>query len=182
MWLLVQNVILAKDNLTKRNWKGNEPCVFCTEEETTSHVLWMYSGQNTFGVCLLTLLELTVDQTVLINNWFGLRLPHGKQVSTVGLAAICFALWRTRNSVLKAREPNAQQKSCLWFALFLTIVRSTAQRVRLPDRARCVGREEDGIVLPPATVGGRGPKIPVTEPLEASLLLLTHAVSLRAEC
>jgi hypothetical protein len=37
-----------------------------------------------------------------------INLPHGKQVYTVGLAAICFALWRTRNSVLKAREPNAQ--------------------------------------------------------------------------
>jgi hypothetical protein len=52
-----------------------------------------------------------------------------------------------------------------------------------PDGAKCGDCEEGGIVLPPATAGGRVPKIPGEHiRLEASLLLLTPALSLRAEC
>lgn len=56
------------------------------------------------------------------------------------------------------------------------------QRVHLPDGAKCGDREDNGIVLPPATWGGRVPKIPVVKPLEASVLLLTPTVSLHAQC
>lgn len=38
MWLLENNNILTKDNLIRRNWKGDKFCAFCNEEETIDHL------------------------------------------------------------------------------------------------------------------------------------------------
>jgi len=40
MWLTLQEAILKKDNLQKRNWKGNETCAFCTEKESVNHLFF----------------------------------------------------------------------------------------------------------------------------------------------
>ena len=45
MWLL-QNAILTKDNLTRKNWKGSEIYAFYTEKESVEHLfLWMDGGE-----------------------------------------------------------------------------------------------------------------------------------------
>jgi hypothetical protein len=40
MWLVSQNAILTKDNLTKRKWKGNTSGAFCTEKEDEQHLFF----------------------------------------------------------------------------------------------------------------------------------------------
>jgi hypothetical protein len=40
MWLVSQNVILTKDNLIKRRWKGNSSCAFCSENENGGHLFF----------------------------------------------------------------------------------------------------------------------------------------------
>lgn len=51
MWLVLQNPILTKDNLSKCKWQGDVTCAFCTE------------------------------------------------VYAMGLAAICWAIWKCKNTV-----------------------------------------------------------------------------------
>jgi hypothetical protein len=38
MWFLYKKVILTKDNLARRNWKGCTKCVFCGLKETIDHL------------------------------------------------------------------------------------------------------------------------------------------------
>ena len=40
IWLLHHGVILTKDNLAKRNWKGSRQCCFCTNAETIVHLFF----------------------------------------------------------------------------------------------------------------------------------------------
>jgi hypothetical protein len=38
MWFLNSKVLLAKDNLAKRNWNGCQKCCFCDSNETIEHL------------------------------------------------------------------------------------------------------------------------------------------------
>jgi hypothetical protein len=40
LWYLRRGVILTKDNLAKRNWKGSLTCCFCHESETIRHLFF----------------------------------------------------------------------------------------------------------------------------------------------
>jgi hypothetical protein len=49
MWLVSQNVILTKDNLVKRKWKGSTTCAFCNENESSQHLFFWVSN---YQICL----------------------------------------------------------------------------------------------------------------------------------
>jgi hypothetical protein len=38
MWFLHRKVLLTKDNLAKRNWKGSKKCCFCAQDESIQHL------------------------------------------------------------------------------------------------------------------------------------------------
>ena len=40
MWFFLNKVILTKDKLAKRNWKGCKKCAFCDSEESIDHLLF----------------------------------------------------------------------------------------------------------------------------------------------
>ncbi len=40
LWYLKKGVILTKDNLAKRNWKGSTKCCFCNHNETIQHLFF----------------------------------------------------------------------------------------------------------------------------------------------
>jgi hypothetical protein len=40
MWLLKNGVVLTKDNLVKRRWKGCTKCGFCAQQETVQHLFF----------------------------------------------------------------------------------------------------------------------------------------------
>ena len=40
MWLLANGVILTKDNLLRRKWKGDPECYFCEENETITYLFF----------------------------------------------------------------------------------------------------------------------------------------------
>jgi hypothetical protein len=40
MWLIMQNSILTKENMIKRNWGGDPGCYFCNEPEMVDHLLF----------------------------------------------------------------------------------------------------------------------------------------------
>jgi hypothetical protein len=39
LWYLGRGVILAKDNLAKRGWKGSSKCSFCNHNETICYLI-----------------------------------------------------------------------------------------------------------------------------------------------
>jgi hypothetical protein len=38
LWFLQKGIVLTKDNLAKKNWKGNQKCVGCNLNETIQHL------------------------------------------------------------------------------------------------------------------------------------------------
>jgi hypothetical protein len=101
MWLIQLNAILTKDNLAKRKWQGDKRCSFCNEEESTVHL---------FFECYLARYIWSLITWVIGGNrrpsnlsqywdWSNMFLPANKKIHMVGLSAICWALWKTRNRV-----------------------------------------------------------------------------------
>jgi len=119
LWLL-QNAILTKDNLTRRNWKGSEIYAFYTEKESVEHLfLWMDGGEIhlesdccTLGVSCR---PCNIDQLV----WIKLCLPNGKPVYVVGLAALCQAIWCTRHVCFEDKRTKSPSKIIYMMCSFL---------------------------------------------------------------
>ncbi|WVZ70175.1 hypothetical protein U9M48_018861 [Paspalum notatum var. saurae] len=40
MWYIKRGVLLTKDNLNRRNWRGDNTCVFCPRPETIQHLFF----------------------------------------------------------------------------------------------------------------------------------------------
>jgi hypothetical protein len=40
LWYLKRGVVLTKDNLGRRNWRGGKQCVFCAQDETIQHLFF----------------------------------------------------------------------------------------------------------------------------------------------
>jgi hypothetical protein len=55
LWYLRNGVVLTKDNLVKRHWKGCTKCCFCAEHETIQHLFFDCPiAQLTWGsVCFM---------------------------------------------------------------------------------------------------------------------------------
>jgi zinc-binding in reverse transcriptase len=48
LWMLLNNKILTKDNLCKRNWTGDITCVFCSAPESVDHLFFKCPFISTF--------------------------------------------------------------------------------------------------------------------------------------
>jgi hypothetical protein len=101
MWLVSQNVILTKDNLIKRKWKGNKSCAFCTENENSRHLFFEYPTAKYVWSMLAYSLGSVGRPNNMEQYWFWIHkiLPQSPNLYAVGLAAVIWVIWRTRNAV-----------------------------------------------------------------------------------
>ena len=101
MWPTLQNAILTKDNLLKRKWKGSPNCAFCQEGESVQHLFFDCSVSIYTWSILAYIFGVSVRPTSIIQFWACIQwcLPGGRHVYFVGLAAVCWAIWKTRNGV-----------------------------------------------------------------------------------
>jgi predicted secreted Zn-dependent protease len=102
LWFLWKGVILTKDNLAKRQWKGCTRCCFCSKLETIQHLffecpmarLMWFVISVTFGITAPT------STANLFGPWLA-RFPHKqKALVLIGIAAFCWALWLSRNDMV----------------------------------------------------------------------------------
>jgi hypothetical protein len=99
IWLVENNAILTKDNMSRRKWVGDTSCQFCDKEETISPPV--------FECTMARVIRGIIAQCIGANNipanmiqyweWVKSWLPGGGSVYTFGLAAVCWATWKTRN-------------------------------------------------------------------------------------
>jgi hypothetical protein len=101
MWLVSQEAILTKDNLCKRKWKGNTTRAFCTEQESVQHIFF----ECLTAKYIWSLLAYSLGAECRPGNmnqywiWINNILSQCPQMQAVGLAAVCWAVWKTRNVV-----------------------------------------------------------------------------------
>jgi hypothetical protein len=108
MWFLHQKLILAKDNLAKRNWDGCKKCVFCDSEESINHLFFTCP----FARLVWRLVHFTFDIPPLANvtNMFRNCL-NGVEKQTkarihVGVCALIWAIWNCRNYLVFNKKRN----------------------------------------------------------------------------
>jgi hypothetical protein len=99
MWLIEQGAILTKDNMLKRNWHGDPNCYFCNSPESMNHLFFECPvSKVTWGVIATCFSQnnrpLSYDQ---FWAWISKALPGGESFYMFGLAAICWATWKSRN-------------------------------------------------------------------------------------
>ena len=113
MWLIKVNAILTRNNLARKGWKCDKTCSFSANPESIEHLF--------FG-CVMTkycwsLVSIVIGadcRPASLNQywvWANRFMPAHKKIHMIGLAAICWAIWRMRNSIFfedikKCRSPT----------------------------------------------------------------------------
>ena len=101
IWLVAQGAIMTKDNLCKRKWKENMSCAFCTDHETVQHIFFECLTAKYMWRLLTYSLGAECRPGNMNQYWIWINniLPQCPLMHAVGLAAVCWAIWRTRNAV-----------------------------------------------------------------------------------
>jgi hypothetical protein len=98
-WYLHRGVILTKDNLVKRNWRGSTQCVFCHQDKTIKHLLFRYRFARSIWSLIQVALNLYPPTSVanIFGNWLhGIDLRF-QTLIRVGALAVIWSLWLCRN-------------------------------------------------------------------------------------
>jgi len=110
LWYLDKGVILTKDNLIKRKWKGDAKCCFCNCDETIRHLFF----ECHLAKCVWQAIQYTfavtppVNITCMMGSWLNGYPAKLKKQMLIGVSAICWALWLCRNeAVFQKRYPNS---------------------------------------------------------------------------
>ena len=72
MWLVKQNTILTRDNLSRKGWQGDKTCSFCNAPENVEHLSLSVPCLDIAGVWFRLWLELIVGLPPLHNSECGL--------------------------------------------------------------------------------------------------------------
>jgi hypothetical protein len=105
LWHLNLGVILTKDNLLKRKWKGNSDCCFCSSKESIQHLFFdCYLARLCWNLVQISFgLTPPTNVSDLFGNWLnGFHRKLRNQIM-IGAAALCWALWLNRNEVVFIR-------------------------------------------------------------------------------
>jgi hypothetical protein len=107
MWYLKRGVVLTKDNLIRRNWKGSKTCAFCSHPEIIQHLffdchvakfIWR-AVQSAFNI------DIPISVMHLFNDWANGMGPHMRKCLLTGGAALCWAMWTSRNDIVFDNAP-----------------------------------------------------------------------------
>ena len=113
MWFLHRKVILTKDNLLRRNWVGCKKCCFCDQDETVHHLF--ISCPFAKMVWRTVHISFNIQPPTSIANLFGNWLRGvSKEVKAqirVGVCALLWAIWNTRNDYIfnRAKKTSFMQ-------------------------------------------------------------------------
>ena len=99
--MALNNAILTKDNMIKRNWPGDPSCYFCSQPETVDHLLFQCSTAKVVWATVAVCFGASNVPRYLNQCWEWCEkwLPLGEKFHTLGIAAVCWAIWKARNKL-----------------------------------------------------------------------------------
>ena len=91
MWFVKRGVILTKDNLVKRNWKGSKTCCFCSKLETIQHLFFecRYAKFLWRAVHIVFGSSLPQSTTYYFNGWSKCGNHNHNLMLLTGAASLC---------------------------------------------------------------------------------------------
>lgn len=98
LWLIWHNTIATIDNMSKRKWQGDTKCRFCEEQESIHHLFFGSSAAKyLWGVVSLTIgARSRPGFFAQYFWWISQLLPISRNLQTVGVAEICWVIWKLR--------------------------------------------------------------------------------------
>ena len=102
MWFLSNKVLLTKDNLAKRLWKGCTKCVFCGEQETVEHLFISCPLARLIWRTVYFTYDIPppMNVTNMFGNWLNGVDRQSKAIIRIGVSALCWSIWRCRNDII----------------------------------------------------------------------------------
>ena len=150
MWFLHKQVILTKDNLTKRNWTGPTRCSFCDRGETIKHLFLDCPLARVLWRTIHIAFNISPPNSVntLFGTWFNRVEPGLARHIRVGVCALMWVLWNCRNDLVFNRTTNIHFLQVIFRAMVLirswSLLTSTEARKRLvtgSTRRKTVARD-----------------------------------------
>ena len=133
MWYLRRGVVLTKDNLARRNWKGSKKCSFCTHDETIKHLFFQCKfACSTWSVIqIASNLYPPTSVTNIYGHWLD-GIPNTfSTLMRVGASALLWSLWLCRNDCVfndKISSPMQVIYRCThWLRMWSTLQRTEYQ-------------------------------------------------------
>ena len=105
-----KGVILTKDNLAKRNWKGDTKCCFCSSSEAIQHLFFdCYVARFVWNAVYVVFgIQPPTSMSSLLGSWLGNFSRKLQKHILVGASALCWAIWLSRNDVVFQKTiPNS---------------------------------------------------------------------------
>jgi hypothetical protein len=108
LWYLNKGVVLTKDNLVKRNWKGDERCVCCGAKESIQHLFFdCQMARLVWGAVSITFGFITpYSMSSMFGCWLKSFHSNVRKMMLIGVAAVCWSLWLTRSDVVFQRTTS----------------------------------------------------------------------------
>ena len=102
LWYLQRGVVLTKDNLAKKNWKGSKKCCGCNLDETNRHLFLEchYARMVWRIIHIATGLSPLRSISHMFGNWLSNQSKEIRNLIWVGVAAFCWEIWRCRNDIV----------------------------------------------------------------------------------
>lgn len=121
LWLLLNNAVLTKDNLLRRKWVGSPTSYFCSQEETVTHLFFQCStAKAVWGIVAKCIGANNVPRSFSQSwLWCDRWLPAGKKFHAIGIAAVCWAIRKTRNQACFDGKTLKNPASIICFACAL---------------------------------------------------------------
>jgi hypothetical protein len=85
--------------MTKRGWIGNTRCQFCNDEETISHMFFSFPAAKIVWSCVAQSIG-APDRPGSYSQffwWYPQHVLATRNAFIMGIAAICWAIWKLRN-------------------------------------------------------------------------------------
>uniref|UniRef100_A0A8I6WC46 Reverse transcriptase zinc-binding domain-containing protein n=1 Tax=Hordeum vulgare subsp. vulgare TaxID=112509 RepID=A0A8I6WC46_HORVV len=102
MWFLHKGVVLTKDNLIKRSWRGRSNCCYCDQNETIRHLfldcplaklLW-----RTIHIAFNVIPPTCINS--MFTTWLNGVDVQLSRLIRIGICALLWAIWNTRNDII----------------------------------------------------------------------------------
>jgi len=102
IWFLRRGVILTKDNLAKRNWRGNRNCCYCSKLESIQHLIFDSVMAKALWRAIYMVLGLKPPTSTrnIFGAWHKQSGREFRSLLLIGAAAFCWSLWLTRNELV----------------------------------------------------------------------------------
>ena len=102
VWYLKKGVVLTKDNLIKRNWRGSNKCCFCINKETIQHLFIECPFARLAWWTIQYAFNLSPPMSIanMFGNWLAGIPKILKSQLLVGASALCWSIWLCRNDVV----------------------------------------------------------------------------------